>query len=131
MPRDFNLNDLEAASFTLAWKEGAFVPKDPALAAFPLTLDQPPDIAAVGRMVQRVGRASKEAARVEVPFEYIAPKPGDEWKGDAGKGFDRRDESLHCHIGQRLHLGLAPREKRRARRWRLGAQPTYDIGRRR
>ncbi|MBA4062678.1 MAG: hypothetical protein C0501_03025, partial [Isosphaera sp.] len=88
MPRDFNPADLEAASFTLAWKDGAFVPKDPTLAAFPLVLDRPPDVDAVGRIVQRVGLASKAAARVEVPFEYIAPPPGAEWTGDASKGFD-------------------------------------------
>src|SRR5262249_22580222 len=67
MPRDFNINDLEAASFTVAWKGtpgpegttvgGAFHPKDPALTAFPLVLDQPPDTATVAQMVQRIGKA--------------------------------------------------------------------------
>ena len=88
MPRDFNIADLEAASFTLAWKDGTFTPKDPALTAFPLTLDQPPDIATVGQMVQRIGKASKDAVRVQVPFEYIAPTPGTEWTGDASRGFE-------------------------------------------
>jgi energy-coupling factor transporter ATP-binding protein EcfA2 len=88
MPRDFSPADLDAASFTLTWKDGAFVPKDPVLAAFPLALDRPPEVDAVGRVVQRVGLASKAAARVEVPFEYIAPAPGAEWAGDASKGFD-------------------------------------------
>ena len=40
MPRDFNLADLEAVSYTAAWKEGKFVPKDPVLAPFPPTTDQ-------------------------------------------------------------------------------------------
>jgi hypothetical protein len=88
MPRDFNINDLEAVSFTLAWKEGAFIPKDPILAAFPLVLDQPPDSASIAQVVQRVGKASLEAVRVEVPFEYIAPKPEDIWKADASRGFE-------------------------------------------
>jgi hypothetical protein len=87
MPRDFNINDLEAVSFTLAWKDNAFTPKDPTLATFPLVLDQPPDTGTVANIVQRVGKASKDAVRVEVPFEYIAPKPGEEWTGDASKGF--------------------------------------------
>ncbi|HSQ57244.1 MAG TPA: serine/threonine-protein kinase, partial [Gemmata sp.] len=39
MPRDFKIEDLEAASFTMAWKEGAFAVKDPVLSAFPLALD--------------------------------------------------------------------------------------------
>ncbi|QJW99029.1 FtsK/SpoIIIE domain-containing protein [Frigoriglobus tundricola] len=88
MPRDFNLADLEAASYTLAWKDGKFAPKDPVLAAFPPVIDRPPDAATVAALVQRVGKGSKEAARVEVPFEYIAPKPGDVWLGSAAKGFD-------------------------------------------
>jgi S-DNA-T family DNA segregation ATPase FtsK/SpoIIIE len=88
MPRDFNIHDVEAASLTLTWKEGAFVPKDPVLATFPLVLDPPPATAAVAQIVQRVGKASKAAARVEVPFAYIAPKPGEEWTGDASRGFD-------------------------------------------
>lgn len=88
MPRDFNIADLEAASYTLAWKEGRFVPKDAALGAFPPTIDTPPDPATVAQIVQRVGKGSKEAARVEVPFEYIAPKPEDVWKSNAAKGFE-------------------------------------------
>ncbi|HVL15156.1 MAG TPA: FtsK/SpoIIIE domain-containing protein [Gemmata sp.] len=88
MPRDFKIEDLEAASFTLAWKDGAFVSKDPVLSAFPLALDRPPDGAVLSGLVQRVGRGSKDAARVEVPFDYIAPKPDALWRSDAAKGFE-------------------------------------------
>ena len=88
MPRDFNIADLEAASYTAAWKEGRFVPKDAVLAAFPPAFDRPPDPATVAALVQRVGKTSKEAVRVEVPFDYIAPKPDDVWHGSAAKGFE-------------------------------------------
>jgi DNA segregation ATPase FtsK/SpoIIIE-like protein len=88
MPRDFNIADLEAASYTTAWKEGRFVPKDAALAPFPPALDAPPDPATVARLVDRVGKASKDAARVAVPFDYIAPKPGAIWTASAAKGFE-------------------------------------------
>ena len=88
MPRDFNLADLEAPSFTLHWRDGKFTPKDPALAPFPLAIDAPPDPGAVAALVQRVGKASKDAVRVEVPFEYIAPKPADVWRGSAAKAFE-------------------------------------------
>jgi hypothetical protein len=88
MPRDFNIADLEAASYTLVWKENRFVPKDAVLAPFPPKLDAPPAPAALAALVQRVGKASKEAARVEVPFEYIAPAPADVWAGSAAKGFE-------------------------------------------
>jgi hypothetical protein len=88
MPRDFKIEDLEAASFTLAWKDNTFVSKDSVLSALPLVLDKPPDPATIAQLVQRVGQGSKEAARVEVPFDYIAPKPDSVWKGDAAKGFE-------------------------------------------
>ena len=88
MPRDFNIADLEAVSHTLVWKDGTLTPKDPALAAFPLVVDKPPETSIASKMVQRIGKASKEAKRVEVPFDYIAPAPGMIWKGDASRGFD-------------------------------------------
>jgi len=88
MPRDFAMPDLEGPSLVLNWKDGKFNPKDPALAPFPLALDAPPDPAAIAQLVQRVGKASKESVRVEVPFEYIMPKPGDVWHGSAAKGLD-------------------------------------------
>lgn len=88
MPRDFHLADLEALSYTMAWKEGKFVPKDPVLAAFPPVIDRPPEPSTVAALVQRVGKGSKEAARVEVPFDYIAPQPEDIWAASAAKGFD-------------------------------------------
>lgn len=88
MPRDFNIADLEAVSYTSAWKEGRFVPKDAALAPFPPVLDTPPDPATLARLVDRVGKASKDAARVEVPFDYIAPKPEAIWTASASKGFE-------------------------------------------
>jgi len=94
MPRDFTMADLEAPSFTLNWTTGAaggrgrFVPKDPVLAPFPLSLDMPPDPAVLAKLVQRVGQAGKDAVRVEVPFDYIAPKPSEYWTSSAAKSFD-------------------------------------------
>jgi len=88
LPRDFALADLEAPSFVLTGRDGRFTPKDAALAPFPLTIDAPPPAVTVARLVQRVGKASKTAARVEVPFEYIAPAPADVWRGSAAKGFE-------------------------------------------
>src|SRR5439155_18731953 len=88
MPRDFAMPDLEAPSLVLGWKDGRFTPKDPALAPFPLTVDAAPDPATIARVVQRIGKASKDTVRVEVPFDYIAPKPGEVWTASASRGFD-------------------------------------------
>jgi len=88
MPRDFQLSDLEAPSVVLNWKDGRFTPKELALAPFPLTVDAPPDAATMAQLVRRVGQASKDAVRVEVPFDYIAPRPDEVWTKSAAKGFD-------------------------------------------
>jgi energy-coupling factor transporter ATP-binding protein EcfA2 len=88
MPRDFRLADLEGPGFVLNWRDGRFTPKDPALAPFPLSVDHPPEPATVAALVQRVGKASKESVRVEVPFEYIAPRPDEVWRASAAKGFE-------------------------------------------
>ncbi|MCU0705908.1 MAG: hypothetical protein MUF18_18220, partial [Fimbriiglobus sp.] len=88
VPRDFRLADLEQVAFNLLWKEGQFTPKDPALAPFPLTLDVPPSSSDVAAIVRRVGEASKQASRVEVPFSYIAPSPEKVWAGSTARGFE-------------------------------------------
>ncbi len=88
LPRDFRLQDLEQVAFNLVWKDGQFTPKDPAFAPFPLTLDTPPSSADVAAIVKRVGEASKVAARVEVPFSYIAPPPERVWTGSTQNGFE-------------------------------------------
>src|SRR6185436_6303659 len=42
----------------------------------------------VAAIVKRVGEASKQAARVEVPFSYISPPPEKVWTGSAARGFE-------------------------------------------
>ncbi|CAN5632581.1 hypothetical protein BH11PLA2_BH11PLA2_13410 [soil metagenome] len=88
LPRDFRLADLEQVAFNLVLKDGAFVPADPNLAAFPLKLDTPPESAAVASIVRRVGEASRDAGRVEVPFDFIMPAPDKIWGNSASKGLD-------------------------------------------
>ncbi len=88
MPRDFRLADLEQVAFNLAWAGNDFRPADPDLSAFPLKTDPPPTPEAIAGIVRRVGQGSIEAARVEVPFEYIMPPPEKVWAGDAARGFD-------------------------------------------
>ena len=88
MPRDFHLADLEQVAFTLNWKDGRFTPDDDALAPFPLAIDTPPSPGEVAALVNRVGEASRDAARVEVPFDFIMPAPEKVWAGSAARGFD-------------------------------------------
>jgi energy-coupling factor transporter ATP-binding protein EcfA2 len=87
MPRDFRLADLEAVALNLHWKDGHFTPTDPALTPFPLTVDAPPSSADIADIAKRAGEASLTAARVEVPFEFIAPAPEKVWSGSTRDGF--------------------------------------------
>lgn len=88
MPRDFRLADLEQVAFNLKWADGDFKPADPDLAAFPLKTDAPPSPEVIAGVVRRVGKGSVEAARVEVPFEYIMPPADKVWSASAARGFD-------------------------------------------
>lgn len=88
MPRDFRLADLEQVAFNLGWANDKFVPADKVLASFPLTLDPPPASADMAAIVRTVGEASRDAAKVEVPFEFIMPKPDAIWTSSSAKSFD-------------------------------------------
>ncbi|QOV91626.1 FtsK/SpoIIIE domain-containing protein [Humisphaera borealis] len=78
------LDDVIASSVTLSRVEGSFVWRDPVFEQFPLTLEPPPSEGALTRILDKVGKGAKEAARVEVPFETIAPPPGKFWSLDSG-----------------------------------------------
>lgn len=86
LPQGFNLADLEQGSINLSWKDGAFLWKDENFARFPLELEAPPALDEMTRLVRQVGERSKDANRVEVPFDYVAPKAAEVWHGDARGG---------------------------------------------
>jgi S-DNA-T family DNA segregation ATPase FtsK/SpoIIIE len=85
MPRDFRLADLEAPSLIFTHQHGRFQFAHPDFAPFPLVLDPTPDPKQTALLVKKVGEASKSAGRVEVPFSFIAPAPGQIGKGNAAK----------------------------------------------
>lgn len=88
LPRDFRLSDLEQVAFNLTCEGGKFKPTDPAFVPFPLTMDLPPAPETIAALVRVVGQASKDAARVEVPFDYIAPPADKVWTSSADKGVE-------------------------------------------
>ena len=47
-----------------------------------LALDVPPDPELSAQLVNKIGKASVDSDRVEVPFTQIAPQPAEYWKGD-------------------------------------------------
>jgi DNA segregation ATPase FtsK/SpoIIIE, S-DNA-T family len=86
VPQGFSLADLEQASINLVWKDGAFVWKDGDFAHFPLEVETPPSLDEITRLVRLVGERSRDANRVEVPFDYVAPRPVEVWSASARNG---------------------------------------------
>jgi S-DNA-T family DNA segregation ATPase FtsK/SpoIIIE len=86
LPQGFNLADIEQGSINLVWKENQFVWKDSEFSRFPLELETPPSLDEMTRLVRLVGERSKNANRVEVPFEYVAPRQFEVWASDSRHG---------------------------------------------
>ncbi len=84
LPAGLMQTDLDAATVRVAWRRGPdgtgrSVRTDADFAPWPLELERPPADAALNAVVRAAGRAAKDAGRVEVPFEMIAPGPDAVW----------------------------------------------------
>lgn len=105
MPQGFNLADLEQHAVKLVWKDGRFTFKAGIWDNVPLDLDPPPPSERFTRLVQQVGEAAKDASRVEVPFEFIAPPAERWWAADSRGGIDVALGRAGATKRQRLQLG--------------------------
>ncbi|MFN6189498.1 MAG: FtsK/SpoIIIE domain-containing protein [Planctomycetia bacterium] len=81
MPSNFSIAEIEKHATTIVLKDGAFTWSDPEFSKWPLTVEQAPSDEVFTQIIQRVGKAAKAAKRVEVPFDRVAPKEEDWWKG--------------------------------------------------
>ena len=79
LPGGTHLDDLAANSVTLVQEGDRFIWKDDVFRQFPLRLDTPPNEETLTKILQWVGKYAKEAKRVEVPFDTIAPNIKDFW----------------------------------------------------
>jgi hypothetical protein len=82
LPTGAHLEDLSSRAVHLVQQQDHFVWQDEVFKRFPLTLDSPPDEQTLTRMLHVVGTYAKDANRVEVPFETIAPDDDKIWSGD-------------------------------------------------
>ncbi len=106
IPSGAHVDEVEAHSINLQWLSASFVWRDEIFRQFPLKLDPPPSEDDLTKIMHIVGKGAKNANRVEVPFETIAPQlPSDFWS------LSSRDE-LRVPIGrmgatrlQQLKLG--------------------------
>ncbi len=88
MPHKFNLADLEQYATNLVWQKDHFVWKDADYEHLPLVLDAPPTTEDFGDIVRAAGNLAKDARRVEVAFDRIAPKDDRWWSQDSRFGID-------------------------------------------
>ncbi len=88
LPYGFNLADLEQGATIIEWDKSQkrWVWRDPDYEACLLELDQLPETDAVNHIVTAVGAMAREASRVEVPFERIAPPQEQWWQADSRNG---------------------------------------------
>jgi hypothetical protein len=86
LPKGFDLADLERHGLNLSWDGSRFRWKDADFGSYPLTVDAAPDNDFANRILARVGEAAKNAQRVEVPFEFIAPPREEWWHSDSRRG---------------------------------------------
>lgn len=89
-----HIDDVEAHSVNLLGKgDEKFVWRDPVFEKFPLTLDPAPTDEELSKILHQVGKGAREAKRVEVAFDLIAPKPAQFWTlksdGDVGVAVGR------------------------------------------
>jgi hypothetical protein len=83
LPANAHLDELEAHSVNLVFRDGRFTWKDEVFRQFPLTLDEPPDEQTLTQILQIVGKHAKDSKRVEVPFDSIAPSADKLWSASA------------------------------------------------
>lgn len=88
LPLNFDLHDLATNATVFEWNGSAFIAADEELKALPLTLDAPPEPDLFTKLVRAAGHESKDARRVEVAFERIAPKDSQLWTSDTRSGID-------------------------------------------
>jgi hypothetical protein len=105
-PLGFSYAELEhAGAIRLDWQDGEFKWGDHDFGEFPLILDPPPGSDFSARLLRRIGEKAKEAKRVEVPFEYVAPAPGQLWSANSSRGIDIPLGRVGATKRQHLRLG--------------------------
>ncbi|MHC5028451.1 MAG: FtsK/SpoIIIE domain-containing protein, partial [Planctomycetota bacterium] len=83
VPKGIEMTDVKARSINLVHADGRFKLADEDYGELDLTLDVPPDPSFMIPRLKKIGEASKDASRVEVPFRVISPERDDWWTGDA------------------------------------------------
>jgi S-DNA-T family DNA segregation ATPase FtsK/SpoIIIE len=105
LPPGFALEDIRPYALNLLWEGGRLGWSDPDFGRYPLELEMPPPTDLATRLIQRLGAAARDARRVEVPFEFIAPPPEAWWTCDSRAGIDVALGKAGATKRQHLALG--------------------------
>jgi hypothetical protein len=115
LPPGSRMEEIVSRSVNLVYRDGTFVWRDEVFEKFPLVVDRPPDEKTLTRLMDVVGKAAKEAKRVEVPFTSIAPPNGkfwsmsskDELRVPIGKSGATRLQPFRLGVGVAQHALVA------------------------
>lgn len=108
LPSGFRFDEIAPYCAHLDWDSTAerLVWDDRDLGSYPLALDPPPPSEFATREIQRVGRSAKDAKRVVVPFEFIAPPEPEWWTNDSREGVNVPLGKAGATKRQPFQLGL-------------------------
>ncbi|MBP7951510.1 MAG: ATP-binding protein [Verrucomicrobiales bacterium] len=81
-PEGFVADDLRKGSVVLRGEKGGLVLAGESAISGKVLLDAPPNPDLAVSLVHKIGKASIDSNRVEVPFSQIAPKPEELWTSD-------------------------------------------------
>jgi S-DNA-T family DNA segregation ATPase FtsK/SpoIIIE len=115
LPAGAHLDELKAHSVNLIREGEQFIWDEDVFRQLPLHLDPPATEEQLTAILHKVGAGAREAKRVEVPFENIAPKNGEMWSRSTTKEVDvmvgrtgaTRFQSLKLGKGTSQHVLIA------------------------
>lgn len=115
LAQGFDLEDLRKSSIHLLHEESGYVWQDPVYRRFALELERPLSEHKLTDLMHRVGQAGMQAARVEVPFNSIAPSTEQVWSLDSrheltvamGRTGATRRQHLALGKGMSQHMLIA------------------------
>ena len=83
LPDGFSGDDLKKNSICIRCERNEYtLGREQIESGAALVLDQPPDAELALELIHKIGRASIDSNRVEVPFLQVAPEPEEMWTGD-------------------------------------------------
>ncbi|MCA9232707.1 MAG: DNA translocase FtsK [Planctomycetales bacterium] len=81
LPNELKLDQLLDGAVNLKWLKDRLVWQYPLYEKLALEPDRLPPREKLNKLLQHAGQESREASRVEVPFEIVAPAEGEIWSG--------------------------------------------------